>query len=49
MKNLARFENSQKGSNLGKRGKIKERKMKDPARFKNSQKVGDLGKRGNIR
>ena len=49
MKDPARFENSQKGSNLGKRGKIKMRKLKDPARFENSQKVGGLGKRGNIK
>ena len=45
----ARFESSQKGSNLGKREKIKTRKIKDPARFRNSQKVSGLGKRGNIR
>ena len=49
IKNPARFENSQKGSSLGKRGKIKMRKIKDPARFGNSQKVDGLGKKGNIR
>ena len=43
------FENSQKGSSLAKRGKIKMKKMKDPTKFENSQKVGDLGKRVNIR
>ena len=38
-----------KGSNLGKREKIKRRKIKDPARFENSQKGSDLGKRGKIK
>ena len=47
MKDPVRFENSQKGSGLGKRGKIK--KMKDSARFESSQNVGSLGKRGNIK
>ena len=32
----ARFENSQKGGDLGKREKIKRTKIKDPARFENS-------------
>ena len=45
----ARIENSQKGSGIGKREKIKIKKMKNSARFKNSQKVGSLGKRGNIK
>ena len=45
----ARFEKSQKGSSLGKREKIKMRKIKNPARFGNSQKVGGLGKKGNIK
>ena len=41
MKDPARFENSQKGSSLGKKGKINKelkKKMKDPARLENSQK-----------
>ena len=40
MKDPIRFENSQKGSNLGKRGNINKelKKMKDPARLENSQK-----------
>ena len=45
----ARFENSQKGGDLGKRGKIKGKKNERPIRFKNSQKGGSLGRRENIK